>query len=1389
MEKLEDRTLLAVSALFVNGNELNIAVDADDTLIIREDSANPGTVEVLGNGAPVGNLPTINASAVEQIIVQMGDGDATIDLSGVTGSVFDNPAISLNVTGGDGDDNIIGSPDLADNISSGDGDDTVNGGGGNDTIDAGNGADLVVGGTGDDNIIGDDGMDTITGGLGNDTIDSGDGADSVDGGMGDDNIIAGDDDAVVNGGDGMDTIDGDSGADTLNGDADNDRILGGADNDFINGGDGDDFLNGQLSDDVINGGLGNDTLEGGGNDDQLFGGSGDDNLAGSAGNDTLEGGQGDDSLFGGSGRDQVFGDSLSPLVAGAGNDVVMGQGGADTVNGGGGSDTIEGGEGNDVVQSGDLMLQALNQLTINDVTVVEGDAGADQLFSGELAFPTVNDATPGIVAADFDGDGMIDLATPGSVLLNTGGGMFGAPIATGATGSGYMDVGDVNGDGLVDLVIPANDVQIVLNQGGGMFAAPVTINQGTFFNPSAVNLADYDGDGDLDIGTVVGFGNNNLMVQLNDGMGNFGAVVSFPAGTSGSSDLVSTDLDGDGDLDVVVTKNFLQANVSFLRNNGNGTFAPSIETPVTSSPSAIVAGDFNGDGIDDLATVGGQISILTNDGGGNFTETQSFASGGFFGDNDIEAMDLDGDGDVDLVSTGFGGEVSVILNDGTGTFFTPFAFNTVNGSFDDDIVIADIDANGTPDIAINNGFAQNQITTVLNSGITPVTATLTVSLSQVSTTDVTVDFTTADGIATAGSDYLASRGRLTIPAGMLAAQTSVQFIGETTAEPDENLFINLSNISSGVVLADDQGQITIVDDDMGTSGPTISVLDAVVMEGDTGQTTANVTLSISAAPTANVAIDFATADGLAFNGADYVETTGTMTFTPTGPMMQTISVPIIGDIINEGDEDFFINLSDPTGTVIMDSNARVTITDDDQTQGAVIPDDTLRGGSGNDTVVASFGADFIAGGSGNDNITASDGNDRVFGGGGDDFIDGGAGDDRLDGQSGNDTLEGGEGAEVFIWDGARDDTDTISNSSGTASVDIRGQAGGNSFSVGQANGLMTITDGMEVLTIGTTIKDIVLGGGTGDDMITVEDLTGVIISSLTVDGQGGADTIDASGATLGNVRLRINGGAGNDTVTGSAFSETIDGGTGDDNLSGGAGNDVFLGGDGDDIIMGGDGNDLVDGQAGDDTIRGDNGDDNLAGGEDDDDIEGGNDNDTIQGMSGNDKLNGKSGNDSVLGGDDEDTLFGGMGDDTLDGGSDNDIVRGSRGNDKLRGGDGDDTLRGEDGDDTMNGGDGDDSMLGGAGNDIMAGMDGVDKIIGNSGADTMSGGDGNDNLLGGGGNDVIVGDQGDDFINGQGGADTVGGGEGTDARITDALDTIDETFILSAALIAELDAV
>lgn len=266
-----------------------------------------------------------------------------------------------------------------------------------------------------------------------------------------------------------------------------------------------------------------------------------------------------------------------------------------------------------------------------------------------------------------------------------------------------------------------------------------------------------------------------------------------------------------------------------------------------------------------------------------------------------------------------------LAEESTETFKVNLSAPTGGASIRDGLGIGTIyDNDGPPAIAV--------LSTV--GGEADTEMNFTVSLTSPAPAPVSVDYATSDVTATAGSDYVATSGTTTFLPGDTARTVSVGILDDSLIEEDETFIVALSN-AVGATIAGAQGTGTISDDDDTTvAEPFVSVDDVTVIEGDVGSSAATLTLSLSEASTAAVAVDFATSDAGAIAGADYVSTSGTATFAP-GDIVETVDVQILGDTSDEPDEQFALNLSNGSGATITDGQGIGTITDDDSPAGLV----------------------------------------------------------------------------------------------------------------------------------------------------------------------------------------------------------------------------------------------------------------------------------------------------------------------------------------------------------------------------------------------------------------------------------------------------------------------
>lgn len=325
------------------------------------------------------------------------------------------------------------------------------------------------------------------------------------------------------------------------------------------------------------------------------------------------------------------------------------------------------------------------------------------------------DRPGGLAVADFNGDGLLDLATAIAedglaIQLNNGDGSFAVPSTFETDGEiNRMVAGDIDGDGDIDLVsanfVLSNSFSVFENDGNGDFS---NRTDESFFlfglnSPNEIELVDLDGDSDLDAVICVGglSGSSSGFVYRNqNGSFQFADFLSAPGFTA---DLEVADFDRDGDMDLVFNDIFsAPASVFVFFNNGNAFFsiAEAISTNgLASSPGelagsgVLAVGDFNNDMCSD---------IIVADRGSNFLTTLLGRGDGTFDSpvlneldvyqaaKKLEPVDVDGDGDLDLlVANGFPNNVLLALNDGDGNFDLDLSVHLGDDPFD--IVVADFD--------------------------------------------------------------------------------------------------------------------------------------------------------------------------------------------------------------------------------------------------------------------------------------------------------------------------------------------------------------------------------------------------------------------------------------------------------------------------------------------------------------------------------------------------------------------------------------------------------------------------------------------------------------------------------------------------------------------------
>jgi len=336
------------------------------------------------------------------------------------------------------------------------------------------------------------------------------------------------------------------------------------------------------------------------------------------------------------------------------------------------------------------------------------------------------------VVGDFNGDGIPDIAMCDGlfygvgfyVLLGNGDGTFRKlPETVVNFEVGTLAVGDFNGDGKADL-LALNDgvVYVLLGNGDGTFTQKASYIVPELQQDNVV-VNDLNHDGKLDMAILTHAG---VYTLLGNGDGTF----KYPGLLStqlvfGGSGLALANLNNDGNADLAASDAITQQ-IYLLTGNGDGTFTYQSSLSTSFVPGTVLAGDLNGDGIDDIVSsneadpASSSLQVNLSDGKGGWSKVSTYAGG--LGPVSGTLADLNGDGKLDIISSAtLSNQEVVLLNNGDGSFGAPLYLSTFPAAGAPQTpVVADFNRDGKPDIAVGGVYLEvaglTSLAVFLNTG-------------------------------------------------------------------------------------------------------------------------------------------------------------------------------------------------------------------------------------------------------------------------------------------------------------------------------------------------------------------------------------------------------------------------------------------------------------------------------------------------------------------------------------------------------------------------------------------------------------------------------------------------------------------------------------------------
>ena len=601
----------------------------------------------------------------------------------------------------------------------------------------------------------------------------------------------------------------------------------------------------------------------------------------------------------------------------------------------------------DIDSDGDLDIVSASSGD-NTIAWYENDGAANPSWTAsDISYTALGPR--GIFLADIDSDGDLDIvsASSGDNTIawyeNDGAAnpsWTAADISTTADGARNVFVADIDSDGDLDIVSASHDDDTIAwyeNDGSSDPSFTKNVISTSADGARGVHIADIDSDGDLDIVSASRI-DNKIAWYENDGAANPSwSTTTIATSAAGARDIHIADMDNDGDLDIVSASSG-DDTIAWYENDGAANPSWTATDIATTADGArdVYVSDLDNDGDLDIvsaSTFDDTIAWYENDGAANPTWTATDISISADGASSVFIADMDSDGDLDIISASRFDDTIAWYENAGGNHF-----NSTKDSLEN-ALNAGTSVTITTTSASNSYVKSNDVTSgdgdiILNTNLDYTDGSGRLTLNAANEIEISNSFTLKSG--SGGLELISSAG-LTGSGSIIIDEDNASGDPSLTVEQSSNSTFSGSISGNGYFEKKGSGVLTLsanhtltANDDIEAGQliqpTTISIAD-VTTSNETASN-ATFTVSLSQASARDISFNYATSNGTATAGSDYTSTSGSLTIS-AGQTSGTFNVPILADSTDENNETATLTLSNATNSTFSDDTAILTITDDD----------------------------------------------------------------------------------------------------------------------------------------------------------------------------------------------------------------------------------------------------------------------------------------------------------------------------------------------------------------------------------------------------------------------------------------------------------------------------